>query len=102
MSVCDKFFGCLNGDVDIKSVIKALGVEDSDGKQAFNTCFTDRASCTGLEMAFDCMQEVTLRDILELVVGEDECGRPVLNILGNICETCVDWEAEDEQVQNPK
>ena len=97
MSVCDKFFGCLNGDVDVKTVIKALSVVDAAGNQAFNICYTDRASCEGLEMAFDCNQEVTMRDILELIVGQDDCGRPVLNILANICETCTALEDEEEE-----
>ena len=99
MSVCDKFFGCLNGDIDVKSVIKALSVVDSAGNQAFNICYTDRATCEGLEAAFDCHQEVTFRDILELIIGEDECGRPVLNILANICETCTEAEEDPGQIR---
>ena len=90
MSVCDRLFGCLNGDVDWKSVLKALAVKDTDGNQFINICYNDRASCEGYESAFGCLQDASFRDILELIVTEDECGNPNLQILANICETCVE------------
>ena len=94
MSYCDRYFGCLNGDVDWKTVLKVLAIKDASDNEFINICFTDRSSCTGYESAFSCLQDATLRDVLELIVGEDACGRPAINVLGNICETCTDWEAD--------
>lgn len=104
MSVCSKYFGCLNGDPSWEAVIKALSVEDDDGNQFINICFTDRDSCYNDEQeaaytsAFDCLQEATLSDILELIVGEDECGHPAINVLANVCESCSDAGGDPGQV----
>jgi len=90
MSHCANFFNCLNGNVDWKSVIKALTVKDDDNNEFINICYTDRGDCDNYDMAFDCLQDATLEDILELITGEDECGRPAINALANICQTCTD------------
>jgi hypothetical protein len=99
MSVCSKYFGCRNGDPEWKAVLKALTLMDSDGNKFINICYTDRAACTDgrgnavYESAFECLQDASFSDVLELIVGVDECGNPNINVLANVCEEC----AEDEQ-----
>ena len=84
MSICNKYFGCLNGDALLESVLKSLFVT-----QGLNICYTDRVDCE-YESAFGCHQEVTLRDIFELIIVEDECGKPALNVLMNlICDNLL-------------
>ncbi len=96
MSVCAKYFGCRNGDPEWKAVLKALSLMDGEGNKFINICYTDRADCTDgrgnpiYESAFECLQDASFSDILELIVGEDDCGNPNINVLANICQECAD------------
>jgi len=94
MSYCPRFFNCLNGNADLESVIKTLSVKDDDGNEFINICYTDRGNCNDYEMAFECLQDATLEDILELIIGEDDCGRPAINVLANICQDCADVQVK--------
>jgi len=90
-SICPKYFGCLSDDELIRQVIELITLQDEDGNDYINTCYTDRGDCDDYSMAFDCLQDnIKLSDIVELVIVADACGRPALNLLGNICQTCVD------------
>lgn len=90
MSYCSSFFNCLFGDPEFEQVVKALMLKDADGNDYINSCYTDKASCDGLESAFDCLVDASLRDVLELIIGQDDCGNPAINFIGNICENCTD------------
>lgn len=95
MSHCTNFFSCLFGDPDFETVVKALMLKDDEGNDYINACYTDKASCEGLEAAFECLETATLRDVLELIIGQDDCGNPMINLIGNICENCTEEEVED-------
>lgn len=95
MSVCSRHFNCLHGDPEWEAVLKALSLKDDDGNQFINVCYTDRTCEDGrgndlYESAFECLQDASFADVLELIIGEDECGHPAVNVLGNICEGCAD------------
>jgi len=92
MSICSKYFGCLSGDDLGRSVLKALFVTNG-----LNLCYTDRDSCE-YEPAFGCHQEVTLRDILELIIVEDDCGKPAVNILLDfVCDNLIYITNDDDR-----
>ena len=94
MSICDRLIGCFTPHVNWKALLELLTVEDSEGNQYFNICYNDRAKCESYESAFDCLQDATLEEVLKLIVAEDSCGNPALQVLANICTVC-----EEEQIR---
>ena len=90
MSVCDKLIGCFTPHVNWKALLNLLTVEDDEGNQFFNICYNDRGDCEDYESAFSCLQDATLEEVLKLIVSEDECGHPALQVLANICEECTE------------
>lgn len=95
MSVCDKLIGCFTPHVSWKALINLLTVEDAEGNQFFNICYNDRGSCREYEQAYECIQDWTLEQVLKLIIVEDECGNPAIQVLANICEEC------EEDIQGP-
>ena len=85
--VCDRYFGCLDGAM-WQAIIKALSVKDADGNTSLGICYNERLDCENYESAFSCLQDATFLQILKLITGTDECGRPVINVLGDILEEC--------------
>jgi len=90
MSICPKLIGCFTPHVNWKALLELLTVEDAEGNQFFNICYTDRAKCSSYESAFECLQDATLEEVLKLIVVEDECGNPALQLLANICQECTE------------
>lgn len=90
MSICPKLIGCFTPHVNWKALINLLTVEDAEGNQFFNICYNDRADCRTYESAFECLQNISFEEILKLIIVEDECGHPAINVVANICEECTE------------
>ena len=90
MSVCNKLIGCFKPKLNLAALFKLPQVKDSEDNFFINICYNDRAKCEGYEPAFDCLQDVTLEEALSLIITEDECGNPTIQILANICQECAD------------
>lgn len=86
--VCNRYFDCLNGSELWKSIIKSLVLEDADGNQSVNICYNERLDCENYEPAFSCLQDANFQQILRLIIGEDECGRPAINVLCDVLCEC--------------
>jgi len=80
---------------------------DSNGNKFINICYNDRGACTDgrgnatYESAFECLVDASFSDVLELIVGEDECGNPNINVLANICDECTSQEDEQGGIPGP-
>jgi len=87
MSVCPKYLACLQMPLDLLMMLKLLVVKDADGNHFLNVCYTE-GDCDDKSFAVDCVSDMTVEQLVGLIMGEDECGLPALNLTGNVCAAC--------------
>jgi hypothetical protein len=88
MSFFERCHNCPDTPVPPEVFLLLLALRDAEGNDSININYVDRASCEGIEPAFDCLQDATFETIMKLITSVDECGRCRINLLGNICEEC--------------
>ena len=88
MSTFVKVFDCPNMPVKIPDILKSVVRIDSDGSVYINFKFNEKEQCDDYELAFECMQDIPLEEMLKTVIVEDDCGKPAINIIANICDVC--------------
>ena len=88
MSICEKYISCLQMPLDLLMMLKLLVVKDASGNHFLNVCYDECDDCEDREFAIDCVSDMSVEQLVGLIMGEDECGLPALNLTGNICAAC--------------
>jgi len=88
MAEQDKIIGCLTPPVEWRTMFKLLGLKDSDDNTAINVYYSEQANCDNFEAAYDCLIDLSFEEVLRLLLVEDKCGRPSINLIGVICAGC--------------
>ena len=95
MSVFLKVFDCPLDVLKIPDVLRAVMRVDADGSVYINVKFNEKEQCDDYELAFDCNAQLPLEEMVKTLIVYDDCGKPALNILANICDVC-DLGAEEQ------
>ena len=95
MSVFVKIFDCPLDVVKIPDVLRAVMRVDEDGSVYINVKFNEKEQCDDYELAWDCNATLPLEEMIKTLIVEDDCGKPALNILANICDVCGFISRED-------
>lgn len=88
MAAGDKYIGCLDPPLNWETMLQLPTVKDEDGNYFFNLYYNDLEDCEGIESAEDCLVDLSFEEVLKLIIVEDDCGRPAINVIGEICDEC--------------
>jgi len=88
MSEFVKVFDCPNMPIKIPDVLKSVMRVDSDGSVYVNIKFNEKEQCDDYEKAWDCNANVPLEEMVKMIIVEDDCGKPAINVIANICDVC--------------
>ena len=80
--------------ITIPEALAQVMRQDADGSVYINIKFNEKEQCDDYSAAFDCLQDLTIEDILRLLIVDDDCGKCSINILANICDVCGFVEEE--------
>ena len=88
MSVFTECVACLEGPLDMLTLLKLIIVKDSDDSYYLNTKFNEKEQCDDYEPAVDCASPTTIEELFARLIVEDDCGMCALNFIANICDAC--------------
>lgn len=93
MSVFTLCIDC-NTPITIPEALKMVMRQDSDNTVYLNIKFNEKEQCDDYEMAFSCLEDMTIEEMLKTIIVEDDCGKCAINILANVCDVCGFGEVE--------
>ena len=87
MSIQTLCIGC-HTPITVPEALKQVMRQDDDGSVYLNIKFNEKEQCDDYEAGIDCLIDVSLEEMLKLIIVEDDCGKCAISILANICDVC--------------
>jgi len=94
MSIVTLCFDC-HTPLTIPEALKSVMWQDTEGSVYLNVYYSERTNCSEYSRVYECLENMTVEEMLRSIIVTDDCGHCAINLLANICAVCE----EPEQIQ---